>query len=80
MSGNGFPRGDLLDWFVFSREPELRRDIPPMESKDGEEPTTEALLQRAREIDAQDQHRQDIKPAHAAIKDDKLSNEFWDTL
>jgi hypothetical protein len=78
MSDDSFSWSDILDWFVFLRSPALRRDVPPLESHDGEEPTAEALRERARQIDAKGPATAINKPS-STKKADTLDKEFWDT-
>jgi hypothetical protein len=55
----------------------LRRKIPRIESKDGQEPTVESLHEEARQADAKQKTE---KPKKLSTQDPKsLDKEFWES-
>jgi hypothetical protein len=78
MSDDSFSWHDILDRIVFFREPILWRKLPPLESKDGQEPAVESLREEARQADAK---LKTEKPRKLTSQDAKsLDKEFWDTM
>lgn len=79
MSEDSFGWRDIVDGFLSGNSPILHRNIPPMESKDGEEPTIEVLRERARKIDTQ-RLPEVLKKPSSPMAPDRLDKEFWDLL
>jgi hypothetical protein len=77
MNDDSFSWSDLLDWIIFSN-PGVRQNIPPLEAKDGQEPTVERLREEARQADAK------LKSGHTNILSSTtsktLDKEFWETM
>ncbi len=76
MSRNG---SSFTDWLLdlIAYQGANTKEMPPLESSDGQEPTAEPLRAAAREIDAKPPVETKNAPA---VDKRKLDKEFWETL